>query len=57
MVKTELRATAQLTPDVLTNYDLSWFCGFLDPRCGVDPVAVQIAVGGHCHIGQMNADS
>jgi hypothetical protein len=57
MFKKELRATAQLTPDVLTNYDLSWLCGFLDPRCGVDPITIQIAVGGYCHISQMNADS
>jgi hypothetical protein len=46
-----------LTPDILTNYDLSRLCGFLNPRCGVDPVAVQIAVRGYGHISQMNADT
>ena len=57
MFKTELAATPQLTPDILTNHDLSRLCSFLDPRCSVDPIAVQIAVGGYCHISQMNANS
>jgi hypothetical protein len=57
MFKTELGPTAQLAPDILANYDLSRFCGFLDPRCRVNPVTVQIAIGGYCHISQMNADS
>jgi hypothetical protein len=47
MFEAELAATAQLTPDVLTNDDLSRFRSFLDSRCGVDAVAVQIAVRGH----------
>src|SRR5262249_45952609 len=52
--KTQFRTPAQLTPDVLTNYDLARLCGCLDSRSGVTPVAVQIAIGGHCHISQMN---
>jgi hypothetical protein len=50
MFKTEPSATAQLPPDVLTNYHLAGFRGFLNTRSGINPITIQITVDGDCDV-------
>src|SRR5262249_2893652 len=52
----ELGATAQLAPNVLAQDHLSRFGRFLDARSRIHAVAVQVAVGAHRDVSQMNAD-
>src|SRR3954464_5824632 len=57
MLKAELPALAQLSPNVVTNHYLSRLGRFLDSRRCVHAVAIQITVSGHCNIRKVNTDS